>query len=176
MSSKATALLVIDLQRGLLGAQTPPHDRDAVLERVAGVLARARAEGVPVFHVQHDGGPGDDIERLTPGWEIHPAVAPREGEPVVEKDRCSAFHGTSLDRQLRARGIGRLVIAGMQTEYCIDTNCRDAHGLGYEVVLVRDGHTTYDAPDISAAQIVAHHNRTLHGSFVDLVDAASVRF
>lgn len=176
MSNTDTALLVIDLQRGLLDAGTPPHDRDAVLGRVAGILARARAEGVPVFHVQHDGGPGDDIERLTPGWEIHPAVAPREGEPVVEKDRCSAFHGTTLDRVLRARGITRLVVAGMQTEYCIDTNCRDAHGLGYEVVLVKDGHTTFDSPVVSAAQIVAHHNRTLNGSFVDLVEAAAVKF
>lgn len=171
-----TALLVIDLQRGMFGASRAPHDGEAVLSRVADLLARARAEQVPVLHVQHDGGPGDDLQRLTPGWEIHPAVAPRGGEPVVEKTVCSAFHGTDLDEQLRARGVTRLVIAGMQTEYCIDTNCRAAHGLGYEVVLVKDGHTTFDTPVLSGAQIVAHHNRTLKGSFVDLVEAATVTF
>jgi nicotinamidase-related amidase len=171
-----TGLLVIDLQRGMFSADQPPHAGDAVLSRVADLLARARARRVPVLHVQHDGGPGDDLERLTRGWEIHPAVAPQDGEPVIEKTRCSAFHGTDLDAQLRARGITRLVIAGMQTEYCIDTNCRAAHGLGYEVVLVEDGHTTFDTPVLSAAQIVAHHNRTLKGSFVDLAEAATVTF
>ena len=169
-----TGLLVIDLQRGMFTGSEAPHEGEAVLSRVADLLERARAQGVPVLHVQHDGGPGDDLERLGPGWEIHPAVAPRAGEPVVEKSQCSAFHGTGLHGELQARGITRLVIAGMQTEYCIDTNCRAAHGLGYEVVLIEDGHTTFDTPVLSGAQIVAHHNRTLRGSFVELAEAAKV--
>lgn len=171
-----TGLLVIDLQRGMFSAGQPPHDGDAVLARVADLLARARARHVPVLHVQHDGGTGDALERLTPGWEIHPAVAPRSGEPVIEKSRCSAFPGTDLHERLQARGITRLVVAGMQTEYCIDTNCRAAHDLGYEVVLVKDGHTTFDTPVLSAAQVVAHHNHTLRGSLVDLVEAVAVAF
>lgn len=171
-----TGLLVIDLQRGLLTAVQPPHEGEAVLSRVAGLLARARAQGVPVLHVQHDGGRGDDLERLTPGWEIHPTVAPREGEPIFEKSQCSAFPGTVLHDALQARGITRLVVAGMQTEYCIDTNCRAAHDLGYEVVLVQDGHTTFDSPVLTGAQIVAHHNLTLRGSFVELSEASAVTF
>ncbi len=86
----ATALLVIDLQRGMFAATTP-YDGEAVLNRVAGLLDRARASGIPVLHVRHDGGSGDDLERGTPGWEIHPAVAPKDGEPIIDKDRCSAF-------------------------------------------------------------------------------------
>ena len=121
----ATALLVIDLQRGMFAA-TDPYDGEAVLNRVAGLLDRARASGIPVFHVRHDGGSGDDLERDTPGWEIHPAVSPKDGEPIVDKDRCSAFDATDLHERLRVLGIERLVIAGMQTEYCIDTNCRAA--------------------------------------------------
>ena len=69
----------------------PPYNGEAVLNRVAGLLDRARASGIPVFHVRHDGGSGDDLERGTPGWEIHPAVAPKDGEPIIDKDRCSAF-------------------------------------------------------------------------------------
>ncbi len=65
----------------------------------------------------------------------------------------------------------------MQTEYCIDTNCRAAHGLGYRVALVNDGHTTFDNPALSAKQIVAHHNLTLrNGGFVELVEAEMVAF
>jgi nicotinamidase-related amidase len=173
----ATGLLVIDLQRGMFGAGGAPHDGEAVLSRVANLLEKARSRGIAVLHVRHDGGPGDDLERGTPGWDIHPAVAPQDGEPIIDKDRCSAFHGTDLHERLQARGITRLVIAGMQTEYCIDTNCRAAHGLGYAVSLVGDAHTTFDSPALSAEQIVAHHNLTLrNGGFVKLVDAAAVEF
>jgi nicotinamidase-related amidase len=169
-----TGLLIIDFQRGMFGA---PHDGEAVLERAADLLNRARASGTSVFHVRHDGGQGDDLERGTPGWDIHPSVAPVAQEPVIDKDRCSAFHGTNLHEQLKAQGITRLVIAGMQTEYCIDTACRNANGLGYTIILASDAHTTFDMPELSAAQIISHHNRTLMlGGFVALKKAAEISF
>lgn len=172
----ATALLVIDLQRAMFEGGQTPHDGDGVLVRVTGLIARARAEGVPLIFVQHDGGPGDELEHGRPGWEYHPAVAPAAGERVVEKTRCSAFYRTDLDRVLRDQGIERLVVAGMQTEYCIDTTCRAAHDLGYDVVLVADGHSTFDSPAATAAQIVAHHNQTLGNAFVTLARAEAVTF
>jgi nicotinamidase-related amidase len=172
-----TGLLVIDVQRGMFGPSGLPYAGDAVLGRVAGLLERARAQGIAVLHVRHDGGPGDDLERHTLGWEIHPAVSPQGDEPIIDKDRCSAFYGTDLHEKLQRTGLTRLVIAGMQTEYCIDTACRAAHGLGYKVTLVGDGHTTFDSPSLTADRIVAHHNLTLQrGGFVELVEAATIRF
>jgi nicotinamidase-related amidase len=171
-----TGLLVIDLQRGMFMDAQKPHDGEGVLSRVAGLLERARTRGAPVLHVQHDGGPGDLLGKPDIGWEIHPDVAPLPDEPVIGKSRCSAFPSTDLDAHLKRLGITRLVIAGMQTEYCIDTNCRAAADLGYKVVLVKDGHTTFDTPVLSAAQIIAHHNRTLDGSFVELTAAGDIAF
>jgi len=171
-----TGLLVIDLQRGMFMSEQEPHDGDGVLLRVASLLERARVRRVPILHVQHDGGPGDLLGKPDLGWEIHPEVAPRPDEPVIGKTRCSAFPGTQLDAHLKRLGITRVVIAGMQTEYCVDTNCRAAFDLGYKVVLAKDGHTTFDTPDLSAAQIIAHHNRTLDGSFVELAAAGDITF
>jgi nicotinamidase-related amidase len=172
-----TGLLVIDLQRGMFMDTAKPHDGEGVLSRAAALLERARSRGAPVLHVQHDGGPDDPLlGKPGPGWEIHPDVAPRPGEPVIGKDRCSAFPGTDLDAQLKRLGITRLVIAGMQTEYCIDTNCRAAADLGYKVVLAKDAHTTFDSPVLSAHQIIAHHNRVLGGSFVELAAAGDIEF
>ena len=100
-----TALLIIDLQQGMFTSGPTPHDDEAVLSRVAGLIERARAEGVPVLHVRHDGGADDPLARGTPGFEIHPKVAPATGEPVFEKTECNAFHRTGLHDALRRSGL-----------------------------------------------------------------------
>jgi nicotinamidase-related amidase len=146
------------------------------VRRIAGLLDRARAEGVPVVHIQHDGGPGHVLAKGSPGWPHHPMVAPCADEMVVEKRHSSAFHDTDLHRRLGDAGIDRLVITGMQTEMCVDSACRGAVALDYRVALVADAHTTYDTPMLRADLIIAHHNRLLGRVFVDLVEARQVRF
>jgi len=92
----------------------------------------------------------------------------------VDKWTPDAFHQTNLAGVLAARGIDRLVLAGMQTEYCIDTTCRRACSQGYQVVLAADAHSTY--PDVlPAEQTIAHHNATL-AAFADVQPAAGIAF
>jgi len=172
----STALMLVDIQQGMFALPSLPHRGAEVVERIAGLLGRARAEGVPVVHIQHDGGPGHVLAKGSAGWPHHPLVAPRDGERVVEKRHSSAFHGTDLHRWLSLEGIDRLVIAGMQTEMRVDSACRGAAALDYRVVLVADGHTTFDTPVIGADLIIAHHNRLLAGGFVELAEARQVRF
>jgi nicotinamidase-related amidase len=168
-----TALIVIDVQRGMFGERRP-HRGEEVLGRIAGLLASARVARVPVIHIQHCGPPGHPLEPGTPGWEHHPAVAPIAGETVVQKHTSSAFHGTGLQQRLQAIGADRLVMAGMQTEMCVESTCRAAVALDYRVVLADDAHTTYDTEVLPAAQIVAHHNRTWGRAFATLAHAADV--
>ena len=166
MAGPDTALLLVDLQRSILKDKGGPEAQAALertVERVAGLLDRARRRGFPVIHVQHDGELGHRLERGTPGWEIRSEVAPRGTEPVVHKRSCDAFFETKLIEILKTQQIGRLVVAGCMTEYCIDTTCRRAVSLFREVVLASDGHTTGDSEQLSYAQIVAHHNRVLDG-------------
>ena len=77
---------------------------------------------------------------------------------------------------MREHGIDDLTIAGLQSEYCIDTACRVAQSLGYRVTLVADGHSTFDTPELSAAQIIAHHNKVLSGIVAAVTPAKDVRF
>jgi len=170
------ALVIIDVQEGMFQQPAPPHDGSAVVERIAGLLARARSERVPIYFVQHDSGPGDVLERGTAGWRIHAPIAPRPGETIVEKRHPSAFHDTEFDATLRRDGINRLVICGMQTEFCVDSTCRAAYALGYKITLVSDAHTTFDTPVLPAAQIRAHHNFTLGGDFAACKPTAEVAF
>ena len=166
MAGPGTALLLIDVQRDVLrGLGGPPVTEafEQMVERIAGLLDRARKRGFPVIHVQHDGPIGHRLERGTPGWELRPEVAPRGSEPVVHKRSPDAFFETKLIELLGAQSIQRLVVAGCMTEYCIDTTCRRAVSAFRDVVLVSDGHTTGDSGALGFQQIVDHHNRVLDG-------------
>jgi nicotinamidase-related amidase len=93
------------------------------------------------------------------------------GEVIFEKRRPNAFEKTILSDTLRACKATGLVIVGMKTQYCVDSTCRAARDLGFDAVLIADGHPCSDTPVMSAKDIVAHHNATLDGPFCQLVRA-----
>ena len=173
-----TALVVIDTQVGMFETPgvPPVPDGERLLERIEGLIQQAREAGVAVIHVRHADGPGHPLESGTEGWEIHPRVAPTGGEPVVDKETPDSFLRTTLQDELESRGIGRLVLAGMQTEYCVDTTCRRAFALGYDVTLAADAHGTWDEGGLSADQIVAHHNEVMGNGFAEVVPSGEVSF
>src|SRR5208282_4618756 len=127
MPAAKTALLVIDVQRGILDdpslARKKELDQalDETVARIAGLIERARTASVPVIYVQHDGCRGHRLEPGTSGWPLRSEIAPRPGELVIHKRACDAFFETALEAKLAAAGIKRLVICGCMTQYCIDT-------------------------------------------------------
>ena len=141
----------------------PPELQDRVLSNITVLLCKARSSGTPVFFIQHDGPKGHPLEAETAAWAIHPAILPLSGEPVVRKKASDSFFETRLADELRTREIRHLIIAGAQTEYCVDTTCRRAVTLGYDVTLVTDAQLTADSSVLTAAQIIAHHNLLLDG-------------
>lgn len=171
-----TAFMIVDVQQGMFAIRPPIYRGEEIVRRIARLLERARREGVAVVHIQHNGSAGDVLAKGSAGWPHHPLVMPRDGELVIEKHNSSAFHATGLDRELRDRKIDRLVIAGMQTEMCIDSACRAAAAFDYRITLVSDGHTTWDTPVLTADRIIAHHNRLLSDGFVELAEAERVQF
>jgi len=158
--SADTALVVIDAQIGVVGEA---YHHDEVLDNINLLLDRARTSGTPVIYVQHNDPKGGELEPGTPKWPIHPAIAPRDGEPVVQKESPDSFHETRLQAELEARGIKRLVITGGQTQYCVDTTVRRAVAQGYDVLLASDAHTTEDSETLPAEKIIAFSNETLNG-------------
>jgi nicotinamidase-related amidase len=169
------ALLVIDAQRNLLEEPTPVHDAPTILDRLAVLLSGARASATPVVFVQHCGAAGDVDEAGTPGWEIHPRCRPDAGEPVVQKTRPDAFEGTDLEEILTTRGIRGVIVAGLQSEFCVRATCRGALERGYEVTLIGDTHSTYDARTSTASETIDQINAELAPSLA-ITTAAAVRF
>ena len=170
MAQPTTALLVIDLQLGMFGGEelAPIHAGDALLTCVRALIAQARAVRTPVIYVRHDSGPGRLLEYGTENWQIHPMIAPAPGETIVDKRTPDSFHETALSNELAAIGAKRLVVAGAQSEVCVDTTCRRAFSLGFDVTLVADAHSTWDNAVLTADQIIRHTNQTLAGRFVRL--------
>src|SRR4051812_17281036 len=115
-----TALLVIDVQNGVV---RDAHDRDHVVANIATLVDKARAAGVDVVWVQHQ---GDDLPRGSEGWQYVSELVPGEEEPVVHKSYADSFEDTDLETVLAVRGVGRLVVAGAQTDECIRSTLRGA--------------------------------------------------
>ena len=156
---RRSGLVLIDMQLGLIEGDPPVADAAGLLQRVSTLLDRARQRGVPVFYVLDD-----DVGPVgSAAWDVHPALAPAAADVRIRKHACDAFHETDLRAALDAAGVGHLVVAGCKTELCVDTTCRAAISHGYPVTLVADGHSTTDAGPLSAAQVIAHHQRILNG-------------
>ena len=159
--SHNTALLVIDAQVNMFSEGGSVYEGEKLLDTIGRLIARARTAHLPIIYVQNNGGEGDPDMPGTPGWQIHPAVTPEQGDIVIQKHAPDSFYETSLQSELEARQIHRLIIVGMQTEMCIDATCRRAHELGYDVTLVQDAHSTFDSTGLAASQIIAQHNDAL---------------
>lgn len=168
---KQTALLVIDVQVGMFNEGDAVYDGDAFLDRLVKVIVQAHQHQVPVIYIQHDGGAGHHLQPGSPNWHIHPRIAPQAGDTVIRKQHPDAFQGTALEAVLGQLQVSHLVVGGIQTEYCVDTTCRRAYSLGYPVTLLQDMHTTWDQPDLTARQIIAHHNTVLGNWFVTPVES-----
>lgn len=141
----------------------PPDLQNRVLSNIAALQSQARSSRTPVVFIQHDGPKGHPIEAETAAWAIHPSILPLSGEPVIRKKASDSFFETRLAEELQSAEISHLIIAGAMTEYCVDTTCRRAVTLGYDVTLAADAHLTRDTPVLTARQIIAHHNLLLDG-------------
>ena len=173
-----TALLVIDVQNGVVEGA---HERDAVVANVASLVDQARREQVPVVWVQHS---DEQLARGSNDWHIVPELTRDDAEPLVEKNYGDAFEDTTLEKVLSGLGVGRLVVAGAQTDACIRSTLHGAFARGYDATLVSDAHTTEDQTAYGApppAQVIAHTNlywtyQTAPGRTATTVETTDVDF
>jgi nicotinamidase-related amidase len=173
-----TAVLVVDVQNGVVGEA---HDRDRVVANIRALVDRARAADVDVVWVQHS---SDDLVSGTAEWELVPELDRRDAEPLVHKRYPDSFEETDLESVFAARGVGRLFVAGAQTDECIRSTLHGAIVRGYDALLVGDAHTTEDLTAYGAPppdQVIAHTNlywqyHRAPGRAAGTVSAADVAF
>jgi nicotinamidase-related amidase len=172
------ALLVIDVQNGVVAEA---HDRDAVVANLKTLVEKARSAEVDVIWVQHH---SDQLPRGSERWQYVPELVRSGSEPLVEKTYGDSFEETDLESVLAERGIGRLFVAGAQTDGCIRATLHGALVRGYDATLVADAHTTEDFSEYGAPppeQVIAHtnlywHYHTAPGRRAGTVETADVDF
>ena len=154
-----TALLVIDVQQAMIDDH--PARMDEFLLNIKLLIDAAHKSGTEVVYVRHDGGEGDTLAYGTSGWQLDQSLQPRTDERIFDKRFSSAFRQTGLQEYLTAQGISRLVICGMQTEYCIDTSIKVAFEFGYEVVVPAGATTTFANPFLSGEKLIAYYEHMI---------------
>ena len=166
-----TALLLIDVQRNMLEPPSPVPAASAVAAALTDLLDRARRAGATVVHLRNNGDAGDPDAPGSPGWEL--LFDPFPEEIVADKFSSDGFEGTGIAERLPAGAV--LVVAGMQSEYCVRATSVAGLARGYRVVLAGGAHATYP-DDGPAAEISARIERELAAAGADVVPHDEIRF
>jgi nicotinamidase-related amidase len=156
----ATALLIIDVQRALCTGEYECFEIKRVIENINDLSAKAREAGIPVILIQHEE-QGDQLQHGSEGWQLAESLKTSPQDLRVRKTNRDSFYRTHLQAQLQDLGIDRLIICGLQTDYCVNATVRQALNLGYDVVLAADAHSTVDNGNLAAEDIITEHNADL---------------
>ena len=143
-----SALILVDCQLEYVTGALPLHRVSEALAEAGRVLALARDEGLPVFHVVHHAKPGDGLfDPEGPYAAIAPEVAPVDGEPIIVKNRPNAFAGTELGDLVVKSRRRELIMVGFMTHLCVSTTARAGSERDYRCTVVADAVSTRDLPD-----------------------------
>ena len=151
------ALLIIDMQVGSFGAETPRYDAEGVVRRLNELSEHFRRNGDKVIFIQHEGPDDKTFLKGSDGWNILPSLVRRQGDIVVPKSKNDPFYRTDLEATLKSLGVTQIYITGCATDFCVDATVHAALARDMDIVVVRDCHTTADRPHLPAHKVMEHH-------------------
>lgn len=163
------ALLVVDVQNALVSAK--PYAKEEIIGNIKKLITNCRENNVEVIYIQHTELSGEELAAGSEGWKIYGEISPNPNETVITKNYNSAFKETSLKAYLDNKGIKRLIITGMQTEYCIDTTCKVAFEYGFELVIPEKTNTTFDNGKIPAKDLYEFYNYNIFKDRFGIVES-----
>ncbi|WP_054707843.1 isochorismatase family protein [Bacillus sp. JCM 19041] len=159
------ALVVIDAQQELIDGNEEEQvvfEKENLIATINSVIEQALAEKALIIFVRDV----DVANGEGPGFQVHNKIhVPENRVTFINKAATNSFYKTGLLDVLNESEIDHLVITGCKTEHCIDTAVRTATVHSFDVTLVEDGHSTTDSNNLSAKNIIAHHNEVLHGHY-----------
>jgi len=170
LTTKNSALLVIDVQQELFQKKKPVYQADQMLANICWLAEQAHRAGAPVIYFQHDNA---HMPQGTAGWQLHSRLQPGAGDLFFQKQHSSAFEKSKLHETLTGMGVHHVIVTGLVTHGCVKAACLDALKLGYQVTLVSDGHSNFNP---KPAQLIAKTATELTDAGVCLKAAQEVEF
>ena len=152
-------LLVIDVQNAVFTPALYAYER--FTECLTLLMQTARRNGTEIIHVRHDDGAGQPLSKGCPGFEIAAPFLPLAGERIFDKTVNSPFRGTGLTEYLRGCGEEALMIAGLQTEYCIDAAVKCGFEHGFRIIVPAYANTTCDNAYLTGEQTYRYYNEMI---------------
>lgn len=160
-------LLVVDMQKGITDDRL--YAFEAFIDRTAALVKAARKSGIEVIYFQHDDGPGSGFTAGDTDFEIADQVHPGPGEKVFVKTVYSCFGNKSFREYMERQEDKRLMIIGLQTNYCIDTTIKSAFERGFEVIIPEGTNSTFDNDYMTAETAVRYYNEDVWACLADVV-------
>ena len=150
-------LLVLDTQKGCFNENLYLFEN--VKNNIKQLISVARKNNVEVIYVQHDDGPGTDLDKATDNYEIYEEFAPRNSERRFEKNVNSAFHPmTGLTEYLRSKGEKDIIVIGVSTDYCMDATIKSGFEKEFNMLVPAYTNSTYDNPYFSKETAYRYYN------------------
>jgi len=180
MKKQNTALIIIDMQRGMAEPKAGRRNNPQAEENIQRLLLAWRVAGRPLVHVRHmSRTPGSLFWPGQPGNEFQEKLAPLPSEHVVEKNVPDAFIQTGLERWLHVRGIRELVIVGVSTNNSVEATARSAGNLGFNATVVADASFSFDRIDINgkpqtAEEVHINALSNLQGEYATVVNTVEL--
>ena len=160
-------LLVVDMQKGI--ADSELYNYETFMDRTVRLIGAARKNHVEVVFVQHDAGPESGLSAGDEDFEIVDQAAPEKGEKVFVKTINSCFGNREFKEYMEHQEDKRLMIIGLQTNYCIDATVKSAFERGFEVIIPEGTNTTFDNDYMTGEITVHYYNEDVWEELVDAV-------
>ncbi|MDZ5253821.1 cysteine hydrolase family protein [Clostridium sp. LIBA-8841] len=161
-------LLVIDTQKLITNEEL--YEFDTFVYNVKKIISNARKNNIEVIYVRHDDGEGSELTEGTDGFEIYEEFKPINGEKVFDKKVNSAFKGTGLLEYLRDKGEKKIIIVGLQTDYCIDATIKCGFEHGFNIIVPAYANTTVNSKFMTAEKSYKYYNKFMwNGRYAECI-------
>ena len=168
-----TALLVIDAQELITTEKL--YAFDSFIANVRTIIAEARKNGVEVIYVRHDDGEGQPLSKGNAGFDVYSGFAPETGERIFDKYVNSPFRDSGLLDYLQKKAVKRLIVTGLQTDYCIDATVKCGFEHGFEMIVPEYCNSTFDNDYMTSEQTYRYYNEFMwknrYARCVDMAEA-----
>lgn len=161
-------LLIIDTQKLITNKEL--YNFDVFVPNVKRLIKTARESNIEVLYVRHDDGIGQELTRGTEGFEIYEEFKPDKDERIFDKTVNSPFKDTGLLEYLAPKQVKQIIVAGLQTDYCIDAAVKCGFEHGFHVIVPKEANSTFDNPYMSAKETYSYYNDFMwKGRYADCI-------